>query len=374
MLSTEQRREYLIKFAFWASLAILLFGFIYFLLGPLTPFIIAFIVAALLQPVLRWILERKKLNRGIVSAALTVLCYVLLVGLVVVLLVGLFSAVIDWASDLPDIFTNSVRPWIEAASKDLLAFAYRLDPGMGGYVERMLPDALSSLGSTIMDFSVNLVSWASSVGTKLPGAMLAVVICVIATVFMTKDYELMSARLLEALPAPARGVFSQARKAIVRILGNFARSYVLILLITFFEIWIGLGLIGIENAVVIAVIIAVFDILPIVGSGMVLLPWTIYTLVQGNIRRGIMLLVLYLWVVIARQVIEPRIVSKRVGLHPLATLLFMWLGLKLFGGVGMLALPIIVLILKDLNDNGLLNNKNKSDNINVPGGDTVPQE
>ena len=203
---------------------------------------------------------------------------------------------------------------------------------------------------------MNLVSWASSVGTKLPGAMLAVVVCVIATAFLSRDYAYISSSILSVFPERAQVMLRQAKTAIVKILGNFARSYVLILFITFLEIWIGLEIINFENAIVIAAIIAVFDILPIVGSGMVLLPWTIFKFVQGDIAKGIGLLILYLWVVIARQVIEPRIVSKRVGLHPLSTLLFMWLGLKIFGGVGMLALPICVLILKDLHESGFLNN------------------
>ena len=147
---------------------------------------------------------------------------------------------------------------------------------------------------------------------------------------------------------------------------KYLKQFVLILFITFMEVFIGLVFIGFENAAVIAALIAVFDILPIVGSGMVLLPWTVFTLIQGDIKRGIGLLLLYLFVVIARQVIEPRIVSKRVGLHPLSTLLFMWLGLKLFGGVGMLALPICVLILKDLHESGLLSNIVDPENVNLP--------
>ena len=357
MLTTQQRRDFLIKFAFWGALGLLAFGFIHFLLGPLTPFIIAFTVAALLQGLMRWVEQRwTKIPHGVVATVLTVLSYVLLLGLVLLLLVGLFSAAIDWASDLPDYFTETITPWLEEGGANILGFVYMLDPSMGQYLQEMLPDALSAMGTVIMDFSVNLVSWASSVGTKLPGAMLAVVVCVIATAFLSRDYAYISSSILSVFPERAQVMLRQAKTAIVKILGNFARSYVLILFITFLEIWIGLEIINFENAIVIAAIIAVFDILPIVGSGMVLLPWTIFKFVQGDVGKGIGLLILYLWVVIARQVIEPRIVSKRVGLHPLSTLLFMWMGLKIFGGVGMLALPICVLILKDLHESGFLNN------------------
>lgn len=356
MFSQEQYRDYLLKFAFWGAILAVLLAFIYFLLGPLTPFIIAFVVAGSLQPVMRRILAKKSINTGILATVLTVLCYVLIVGILLLLVIGIFSVIINWASGLPHMFSQTISPWVEKSIDDVLAFVYRLDPGMGKFVDDMLPDALASAGTAIMEFSVSLVAWASSVGTKLPGAMLTVIICIIATAFAAKDFDKIGASVLAVFPPRAQDMLRQMKFAVVNIVGKYLRSYTLILFITFMEIWIGLELIGFENSVAIAAIIAIFDFLPIVGSGMVLLPWTIFTFIQGELMRGIGLLVLYLVVVIARQVIEPRIVSKRVGLHPLSTLMLMWLGLKLFGGVGMLALPVCTLILKDLHESGLLNN------------------
>lgn len=358
MLTREKCKDFLIHFGFWASVAAIVFVFIRFLLRPMLPFIIAFTVAAFLQPVMRWLLMKfvlKPSREGIAAVVITVVCYIVLVGLVLLIIIGLASAVIDWASDLPELFADSIAPAVETGMEELLTFAYVLNPEMGAFVQDMLPDIISSLGSTIMNISVSLVSWASSVGTKLPGVMLAAVICVIATTFLVKDYDMVVGKLLSVLPLKGRVVVGQIRVAIVGILVNFARSYLLILLITFAEVFVGLAIIGMENAAVIATLIALFDFMPILGSGMILLPWTVFTLVQGKIGKGIGLLVLWLVVVVARQIIEPKIVSKRVGLYPLVTLFFMWMGLKVFGGVGMLALPVIVLVIKDLYESGILN-------------------
>lgn len=377
MAAREKYKDFLIQFGFWGAVAALIFVFIRFLLRPLLPFLIAFVVAAFLQPVMKWLLKKlhfKESRDGVVAAVITVSCYVILVGLVSLLLVGLASAVIDWASGLPGLFTNTIAPWVETSMTELLTFVYVLNPEMGAFVQDMLPDVISSLSTTIMNISVALVSWASSVGTKLPGAMLAAIICVIATVFLVKDYDLVVGKVLSVLPMRGQVMVGQIRVAIVRILVNFARSYILILFITFMEVFVGLSIIGMENAAVIATMIALFDFMPILGSGMILLPWTIFTLVQGRIKKGIGLLILWLVVVIARQILEPRIVSKRVGLYPLATLLCMWLGLKLFGGVGMLALPVIVLIIKDLYESGFLNlfTVNTECPVSVPTGDSSP--
>ena len=100
--------------------------------------------------------------------------------------------------------------------------------------------------------------------------------------------------------------------------------------------------------------IAVFDILPIVGSGTVLLPWTIISFIQGNIHNGIRILLLYIVVTIVRNIVEPKIVGQQVGLHPLITLLSMVLGTSIFGGIGVLCLPVAVAVAKQLNDDGVI--------------------
>ena len=123
---------------------------------------------------------------------------------------------------------------------------------------------------------------------------------------------------------------------------------------TFLEIAVGLLIIGVKNAFGIAILIALFDILPVVGSGIVLLPWAIFTLFAGNLPTGIGLLVLYIVVIVVRQIMEPKIVGDRVGLHPLVTLLSMVLGTYLFGGIGLLGLPITVALLHALNKQGAI--------------------
>jgi predicted PurR-regulated permease PerM len=152
-----------------------------------------------------------------------------------------------------------------------------------------------------------------------------------------------------------------ARVQLGRTLWSYIRSYAIILTITFGEIFLGLSIIGINNAAGIAVAIAIFDILPVVGSGLVLLPWTIITLISGNLVQGIGLGVLYVVVIVVRQIMEPKIVGDRVGLHPLVTLLSMVLGTYLFGGIGLLGLPITVALLHALNKQGAIHLYRMSD-------------
>ena len=128
----------------------------------------------------------------------------------------------------------------------------------------------------------------------------------------------------------------------------------MIFLITFGELAAGLFLVGIDHCLLIALLIALFDILPVVGSGMIMLPWALITLIRGNTPTGIGLLAVYLVVVIARQFQEPAIVGEQVGLHPLVTLMAMFIGYRLFGGLGLWGVPITCAMLQSLEKDGII--------------------
>ena len=131
-------------------------------------------------------------------------------------------------------------------------------------------------------------------------------------------------------------------------------SYGLIMCITFTEITIGLLLMKIPNAVLIAACIAVFDILPVLGTGGIMIPWAIISLIIGDYFIGFGLLVLYLVITVIRNIIEPKIVGHQVGLHPVITLASMLAGLNLFGIIGLFGFPITLSLLRNLNDKGVI--------------------
>ena len=131
----------------------------------------------------------------------------------------------------------------------------------------------------------------------------------------------------------------------------------LIMGMTFLELFIGFSVLGVKYSFLAAIAGAMIDILPIFGVGTLLVPWAVLMLLTGNQFMGVGLLVLWAVISVVRQFAEPKIVGKQVGLHPLLTLLCMWLGLKLFGGIGMFILPISLLIILDLKASGLINFK-----------------
>ncbi len=131
-------------------------------------------------------------------------------------------------------------------------------------------------------------------------------------------------------------------------------SYVLIFFITFLELWAGLALLRVPYAGMIAMVVAVLDILPVLGTGSVLIPWGILAAVNGNWKMAVGILVLYLVITIIRNILEPKLVGQQVGLHPVLTLAGMLLGLQFAGLMGMFGVPLLLAFVKHLNDKGMI--------------------
>ncbi len=136
------------------------------------------------------------------------------------------------------------------------------------------------------------------------------------------------------------------------VLFIYLKSYSLLFLLTFAELSVGFLIMRVPYAVMVAIAVAVFDILPILGTGGILLPWAVGLLLMGNLPLAAGIVTLYIAITAIRNVLEPKIVGKQIRLHPLATLIFMFVGLKVLGIVGMIAFPVAFSILVNLEKNG----------------------
>lgn len=168
------------------------------------------------------------------------------------------------------------------------------------------------------------------------------------------DFDAFSSFLLRQFPPKGWEILVTVKQYFVNTLFVVIRSYALIMTITFVELSIGLTIIGIPNSVLIALCIAVFDILPVLGTGGIMIPWTIIAFIQGDIQRAIGLLIIYVVVTIIRNILEPKIVGSQLGLYPVVTLMSMYVGTCLLGVVGLFGFPITLSLIKNLNDKGVI--------------------
>lgn len=352
MDTVSKRRRFLINLLYWVAILAIVYLCFRYLLKLLMPFVIALLVAWLLRPICRWY-GKKNLHGQLYTAlvvATVLIFYLIIGGLITLILINVGANIAQRLSGLPALYTQTIEPGLSELYASAEELVSRFDPRLEAVVNRVMPEIISSLGSAVSRFSVTAVTKLTSLATSIPNALLNAAICIISTIFMATTFEAIIRFLKKNLPEKVTETAGYVVKSFRNVIMKYGISYLIIMLMTFGEIAIGLLIIGKPHALLIAALIAVFDIFPIVGAGLILLPWTVITFIQGNVLQGIGMAVLYVVVIIVRQIMEPRIVGRQVGLPPLVTLACMFVGTSLFGGVGLFGLPILAAILTNLND------------------------
>ena len=181
-----------------------------------------------------------------------------------------------------------------------------------------------------------------------PNAFLGGVVTVLFIYYASMDLGRIGEVLNDVLPESIRRRADDVRRRLVGAVGRYMKAYAIIFALTFFEILAGLLILCPQYCFIGALGIALIDILPVLGAGLVLIPWGLICLLTGNVFRGLGLIVLYLAVTVIRQTVEPKIIGGSLGIHPLLTLTGVFVGYRLFGVGGMILAPIVICVVKEM--------------------------
>ena len=351
-MSYERKKKFIVNIVFFTMAAAITVFILKYVVGWIMPFFIAFAVSAAINPLACKVSQQFKVKKKFAACFCAFLFYAVGVGLVVLIGFGIYLALKNWFADLPYIYAENIEPFIGSVPQIVQNFIAAVAPDMAETITASAQQFVANLGTAISDISVSAIGWLSSYITKVPFFVVGVLISVISTFFIASDYENIVAFIVRQLPESWHHILKDVKEYTVSTLGQYGKSYLLIMTITFCELSIGLWLLGVENFAIIALVTAVFDIIPVCGSGGVLIPWSVFSLVQGRFAFGIGMLILYAIISVIRQIIEPKIVGEQVGLPAIVTLMAMFLGVRFMGVLGIFVFPIALVIIKRLNDNG----------------------
>ena len=313
-----------------------------YLLPLLAPFIIAWLVVTATTRASESLSAKLKIPKKIVR---------LIASLTLVLVLSLATGLLVWQSIsamwrfLSDVGEGGILELVEKLfSSDR--------PLLGNLVSKEIADLIgSSLDSLVSSATSALASGATRLISGLPTAFLFLIVNVISIIYLALDYEGIQSFIFGLLPKKLSARMSDIRHGLISVMGKYIRSYGLILLVTYCIIFIGLSLLRVEHSPIIALLIAFLDILPVIGVGTVLVPWSVISLALGNKFLGIGLILLFVVNAVLRQFVEPKIVGKSLNLHPLVSLGAIYLGYAIFGFMGLFILPLVAVavsaVLKD---------------------------
>ena len=368
-MTTQHKKTVLVNIAYFAvilGIAILICrrG-----LSILMPFLVAWLVTVIIRPAINLLIEKCHFGKGISAFLVTIVFYAVFGVLLAVIGTKLIAETKTIIAGFPNYYNDKIEPFLIMVTDKILAFSANLTPEASDIVHDVLTGFSANFESILTNASVSALKRLTTMAIRMPTVLLKVLITIIATVFIASDYPLLRRFVMAQLSERNQMLMREGRTHLVKTVGKYVRSYALIMLITFAELFIGLSIIGQPKAAMIAVLIAVLDILPVVGSGTVLIPWTIISIVTQNYSMALKIGILYITITIIRNIIEPKIVGNHVGMHPVVTLMAMVIGTYVFGPIGLLGLPIAIALFKSLNDEGIIHVFNEPEP--EPEGHTV---
>ncbi len=340
----ESKKNFLIDLAFLLTVVAIVYFVFKFLAAYLLPFVIALIIALLIQKPTSFVSKHTKMPKGICSVILVLLTYIIVASLLTLLGYFVYSLMIKIATALPYVFNELSETWniITDSVNEMMSH-------MPGYAQSSVEDIISGL---IVDAGKAVTGWvpsfAANIAISAPEYLVITTVTIVASCYCAKDFEKIRIFARRMLKPRHRQLIGEIKDIAYKNIFKMLKSYALIMLITFVELSLGLLIIGVDNALLLALVIAFVDILPVLGCGTVLIPWGIVALIQGNFPIGIGVLLLYAVILVIRNIVEPKIVGEQVGLHPLITLLAIFVGFRFLGIIGMFALPIVAIILTQL--------------------------
>ena len=356
--NVEKQKQFLISVAFWTVWIVIVGLFLKAAGSILFPFVIAFIVAWVLSFPVDLAADKLHLKRGLASVFIVLLFYIL-VGCVVYFAGSrMVHLIYDTLNDMSYFLADTVLPvlkrfctWLSKIMS--VFFPEELGSGARG-VQKESAQAMEKAGEMLSEISGGILSGVSEVAAGIPAFFVKLLITVIATVFMELEFHSIIQFLQKQIPDNYKKMIFEGKGYVTGTMGRCILSYCLIFGITFAELCLGLFLLHIDGAIVIAFVIAVLDILPVLGTGTVLIPWALIAIAAGMPGMGIGVLALYILITVVRNMIEPKLIGKQMGLSPVVMLPCMLLGAKFFGILGLFGVPLLVAFIKSLDDQGII--------------------
>ncbi len=349
-MNLEKQKAFIVHVIFIAFIIILIFTSFKFFLPIIMPFVIGFMVAMLLRKIIDYINVKTKIKRSIVSIILLLLFYSTIVVLILFFSARIFEFLKDNVVKLPKFYIETIEPALDSVVSDILIRF----PEIEQYLETIYDTVSESIFTFLTSASTYALGIVTGFAGQIPSIIIKLIFTIVASFFFTIDFHTITDFVLRQFPDEKKKMILNVKDNTIGTIGKFIKAYTALISITFIELFLGFLILRIPNAFVLAIIIAIVDVLPVLGTGAVLLPWSIIAFILGNNFMGLGILILYVIITAVRQSLEPKIVGQQIGLHPIVTLLCMFIGAQLLGVVGLLLLPVTATIVKKLNDEGTI--------------------
>ncbi|MBS7298533.1 MAG: sporulation integral membrane protein YtvI [Eubacteriales bacterium] len=329
------------------------------------PFVLGYLFSLLVNPLANLLEKRFKLPRNLAAILVILLCVGVVGGILASVILKIVEEIRGIYQNLPAIQINIVSAWEEISHK--FSNIYDAVPPA---VQEMLDELGKNFTASIsgiagMEYTPIFRS-AGNIAKSVPGIFVGAIAFLLSSFFMISDSKTVKNALERTLPDRIQIKFERMKTEVKRYIGGYVKAQLIIMFFAFIILFIGLNILNIDYSLLIALGTAFLDALPFFGSGAVLWTWAAVSFLTSEFGRGIGLIIIYLCVIFTRQMIEPKIVSQKIGMNPILTLMAMYVGYRLFSIGGMIVGPLLLMLFISLKRAGFFDGIiEASKNINM---------
>ena len=318
------------------------------ILSLLSPFVLALVLSWLLNPPVRWLQKKLSVSRGVITMALLVLVFGVVGGVLWALswmaVEQVQALFLNWETVVDGMVSSldRVLEWLGGLSELIPGNAYTAGERLGQLLENWVRDIdVSGWLRMVADRAPSLVGQVSAF-------VVATIVFLMATYFITADYPRLRFFITDRVPAPARSFCSDVRRIFMEAFGGYLKSQLIISFVVFIILALGFFAIGQPYGLLLALGFAVLDFIPIIGSGTVMVPWAVVDIIVGDYTHAVQLMVIWGIIALFRRLGEPKILGDQTGLSPILSLVGIYVGMLVGGVLGMIVGPLLLLVLINL--------------------------
>lgn len=319
------------------------------------PFIIAGIVALMANPLVKFLEQKLKIVRKAGSVVVIVLVLGLVVFVCYLIIAKLISETIGFFSNAQDIW-KTISDAVISIRNDYLLFFKKMPAGVQNWLDGAGESATESVTAWISGLGQPLADFAGKIASNLPLLIIDIIMAVLASYLFVAERETVVRFIKKIVPKRLTDRFELVTSTMKTAVGGYFVAQFKIMIVVYAILLVGFALLGVEYAFLIALLIAILDFLPFFGTGTAMWPWAVVKIVQGDYKKAIWILVIWAISQLVRQLIQPKLVGDSVGLEPIPTLLFLYVGFRVGGPFGMIIAVPVGMILINLYKAGVFSN------------------
>lgn len=349
----------ILKKSFIGILIIVSFIFMFKLTIFYIPFLIAYIISILIDPIIKFVNKHTNLSRKVSSIIVLATIFSIIAALLVWGIIRLVGETTNLLEGL-NIYLEKTLKFISSQTSKFDFDKIKISDNVISIFEDTTTDYLNTITKYLKELLNKILNYI----TSIPNIFINVIITILATYFITSDKFYILDRMEHHLSKKMVSKITKHAKEITSSLGGYLKAEILLSLITFMVVLTGLNIfylvgMSVDYPILMAIVIGFVDALPILGAGSVMIPWSIILFLNSNNSLAISVIGLYIFTLVLKQLLEPKLVSNNIGIHPIFTLISMYTGFKIIGILGLLIGPIILIIVKNIFaeslDKGIIN-------------------